>query len=142
MRLSSNSNGPLFHPHPGPPLQEEVEHQEAYRYETSHDNAVPLFSRRYSPNERVNPGHLARGKCDPTVDIIQCLPLQSEAFLNRVCLREHRVGHAVAIVDMPTLVQHVLGLSVGWVLITIGLNVVADIGKEVCAVPCVGEVRF
>lgn len=68
MKLSRFSNSPL--PPPDPSLEEEVEHQEAYRNKTSHDNTVSLFSRRYPPNERVNPGHLARGKCDPTVDVV------------------------------------------------------------------------
>ena len=114
--------------------QEEPKNEEAQGYERAHDDTVPPLLGRYPPNQRVDPRHLRGGEGDAAVDARERLGLEAETVAHGVRLAEHAVGHVVAAVDAPALLQHVLCLGRLRVARAVGVNVVAHRGEQVRAV--------
>lgn len=68
---------------------------------------------------------------DPSVDARKRFPLQVEAIVDGVCLTQNVICHAVAVVDTVALVKHVLGLGGLGVVLSVFIDVGADVGEKV-----------
>ena len=77
--------------------------------ETPQYNTVsPLFGA--DPTHKViDARNLARRTNDPPVDARQRLALQPKTLVHRISLAQDTVCHVVAIVNLPPLIEHVVG---------------------------------
>lgn len=115
-------------------LHEPKENNEAECDKAAHDDAVSSLSRRYPADNGIDAWNLASSESDAPVNAGQRLPLQVEAVVDGVRLAEDTVRHVVAVVDAIALVKHVLCLGGFRVAGAVLVDVVADIGQQVCPV--------
>jgi hypothetical protein len=71
---------------------------------------------------------------NPPVDARQGFTLQMKVVINCVRLAENTIRHIVAVVDTIALFQHVIGLGSFGVVLTVFIDIGADIGQKVCAI--------
>ncbi|VUC36023.1 unnamed protein product [Clonostachys rosea] len=99
------------------------------------------MNEKYPADQRVDAGHLGSGQVDSSVNARQSLPLRKEAVVDSVRLAQHAVYDAVAVVDAPALVRHVVRLGSLRVARAVGVNVGSDAGEEVGAVAGILQLR-
>lgn len=111
------------------------QHETANCNEAAQDNPVSPLLRPNPLHQPVDPGYLCRRACNPPLDAAQALSLQRETLIDGVCLAQHSVRHVVAVVQPPSLVEHVVCFGgFGVVACAVGVDVGAYVGEEVCAV--------
>lgn len=84
------------------------QHQATKSDEAPQNNPIPPLLCANFLHQAVDPRYLGRGPGDSPLNATQTLPLQVEALVHSVSLAEDRVGHVVAVVQVPALVQHVV----------------------------------
>lgn len=104
-------------------LPEEQQHQKAEPNEAPEDNSISPLLVSNLADEIVHAGDIASSADNAPINVGNCLALDTEVFIDGICLAQHAVHHAVAVLDSAPLFEHVLGLGGGRVGCAVGADV-------------------
>lgn len=139
--LWCRSPAPVKNPNPKRMLPKIQQHQAAESYKAPQYDSIPPLLRPYAPNQPINSRNLTRRSYNPPINTCQGFPLHAEALIDRISLIDNTVDDAMAVVYSSALLQHIFRLSFRRIGRAVGIDVRADVGKQVLAVAGFGYRR-
>lgn len=140
--------GCLLHESPVPPLQwfgnsaEVEQHEKAKGNKTAQDDAIPPPLGTDPRNQPVDSRDLSRRGCDAPIDTGQRLSLNAKVLIDGVCLRQYPVDHAVTLIQAGSFLEHIFCFRFSGIRASKGINVGADVGKEMLTIALFGYGGF